>query len=599
MKKNKAKKETPVTKTVKKRIPKPASFSIVGIGASAGGLEALEHFFTNVPQNSGLAFVVIQHLDPNHVGLMPELLQRKTDMKVLQATDYVKVKPNHVYIIPPNKSMSILKGFLHLFEPIELHGLRLPIDYFFHSLAVDLKDKSIGIILSGMGSDGSSGLKNIKDNHGITLVQDPEDAKFKGMPKSALSTVNIDIVAPANELPKKLMAFLKSNEIALSKSTNSITDDGNLQKIVLLLRSQTGHDFSLYKNNTLYRRIERRMHVHQIVGISKYVRFLAANPLELDILFKELLIGVTNFFRDAAVWEKLKQQVLPELFEALPDGYTLRAWVTACSSGEEAYSLAIILREAYEKVKNKKQISFQIFASDIDDDAIQKARRGVYSKAGMSQVSAERLKKFFNKEDTHFRVTSNIREMIVFATHSVVKDPPFTKLDLILCRNLLIYMKQELQAKLMSLYHYSLKTGGIMVLGSAENINSEKKQFQTIDLKLKIYKNLESNKKNELLHLPNFVTHSTKKMTEPIKPEKNTDNIQILADQLILQQYAPASVLINGAGDILYITGRTGKYLEPAAGKANWNIYAMAREGLANALPRAMRKVKESLNPLN
>jgi two-component system CheB/CheR fusion protein len=598
MKKSITKNETPVSKPIKKKMSKPVSFPIVGIGASAGGLEALEHFFTNVPQNSGLAFVVIQHLDPNHLGMMPELLQRKTDMKVLQATDYVKVQPNHIYVIPPNKTMSILNGFLHLFEPIELHGLRLPIDYFFHSLADDMKEKSIGVILSGMGSDGSSGLKDIKGKNGITLVQDPEDAKFDGMPKSALKAVHVDILAAANELPKKLMAFLKSNKLKLSESSTSTKNEGHLQKIALLLRSQTGHDFSLYKNNTLNRRIERRMNVHQITSVSNYVRFLTLNPSELDILFKELLIGVTDFFRDTAVWEKLKEQVLPELFEALPDGYTFRAWVTACSTGEEAYSLAIILREAYKKVKNKKQINFKIFASDIDDDAIQKARKGLYSKANMAHVSADRLRNFFVKEDTDFRIASNIREMIVFATHSVVKDPPFTKLDLIFCRNLLIYMKQELQEKLMSLYHYSLKTGGIMVLGSAENINSEKKQFQTIDLKLKIYKNLESNKKNELLHLPNFVTHSTKKMTEPIKPEKNTDNIQILADQLILQQYAPASVLINGVGDILYITGRTGKYLEPVAGKANWNIYAMAREGLANALPRAIRKIKESRNPL-
>lgn len=598
MKKRLINTEKPISKPVEKQFLASKSFPIVGIGASAGGLEALEKFFGNMPNNAGLAFVVIQHLDPNYVGMMPELLQRATKMKVLRVKDAMKILPNHIYVIPPNKSMSILNGNLFLFEPIETRGLRLPIDYFFSSLANDMEDKSIGIILSGMGSDGSLGLKAIKEKQGITLVQDPLTAKFEGMPQSAIKTVNVDVLASADQLPEKLMTILKKNKENTNKIMIGEKSKSNLEKIILLIRSQTGHDFSLYKNNTLYRRIERRMNVHQIEKIESYVRFLQENPNELEILFKELLIGVTNFFRDTAVWNKLKNDVLPKLFENLPDGYVLRAWVTACSAGEEAYSLAIIFAEAYEKIKLKKNITLQIFASDIDSDAIEKARKGFYSESILEDVSQERINAFFTKEETGFRVNSKIREMVVFASHNVIKDPPFTKLNLLFCRNLLIYLEPELQKKLMSLFHYSLNKNGVMVLGSAENENSQKNLFTIIDSKLKIYKRNSISSNNKLLDFPDSFKYTNKQAISEMKPVKNTENIQTLANQLLLQNFAPASVLINSEGDILYITGRTGKYLEPAAGKANWNIYAMAREGLRNELPGAIRKVKQSYEPL-
>jgi len=346
-----------VSKTKKVDTSENADFPIVGIGASAGGLEALEQFFSNTPKNCGMAFVVIQHLDPNHVGIMPELLQRITPMKVFQATDSHKIQPNCVYVIPPNKSMSILNGALHLFEPVESRGLRLPIDIFFRSLADDKQDKSIGIVLSGMGSDGSLGLKAIKERNGIVLVQSPASAKFDGMPSSATDAVIADIVAPAHELPAKLISFLKY--IPVVKIDPEIDDKykSNLDKIIILLRGQTGHDFSMYKKNTLFRRIERRKSVHQIEKIHSYVRFLQENPKEIEILFKELLIGVTSFFRDTIVWEKLKEITLPALMNELPNGYVLRAWVPACSTGEEAYSLAIIFKEAQEKLKKHKNLT--------------------------------------------------------------------------------------------------------------------------------------------------------------------------------------------------------------------------------------------------
>jgi len=598
MKKINTKKEISVSKPTDQKISNEISFPIVGIGASAGGLEALEQFFQNVPKKCGIAFVVIQHLDPNHVGIMPELLQRTTEMKVVQVTDHLQIEPNHVYVIPPNKSMSILNGYLHLFEPVELRGLRLPIDYFFRSLAEDQHEKSIGVILSGMGSDGSLGLKAIKEKNGIVLVQDPLTAKFDGMPQSAVNAVNVDILAAANELPAKLISFLKYSPAIVQKTEIDDKSKNNLEKIVILLRTQTGHDFSLYKKNTLFRRIERRMNVHQIDKIANYVRFLQENPKELDILFKELLIGVTNFFRDTLVWEKLKESVLPDLFNILPTGYILRAWITGCSTGEEAYSLAIVFKEAYEKVKNDKNFTLQIFATDIDSDAIEKARKGFFNQNIVADVSPERLNQFFTKEENGFHVNTAIREMIVFAPHNVIKDPPFTKLDLLFCRNLLIYMEPELQKKLMNLFHYSLNSNGIMLLGNAENENSQNNQFTPIDAKLKIYKRSTIAVNTELLDFPSSFSHSKKQTVNETKPVIVTENIQTLADQLLLQRFAPASVLINTEGDILYITGRTGKYLEPAAGKANWNIYAMSREGLNNELPGAIRKAKQNYEPV-
>lgn len=581
-----------------KQNPEVIGFPIAGIGASAGGLEALEQFFGNMPVNSGIGFVVIQHLDPNHTGIMPELLQRTTAMKVIQATDSLQVKPDHVYVIPPNKSMSVLNGHLFLFEPIELRGLRLPIDYFFRSLATDQQENSIGIILSGMGSDGSLGLKAIKEKNGIVAVQDPATAKFNGMPDSAVKAVVADIVAMAKELPEKLIAFRKLSPVIYKKTETDDKSKNNLDKIVILLRAQTGHDFSLYKKNTLFRRIERRMNVHQIQRISSYVRFLQENPGELDILFKELLIGVTNFFRDAALWDKLKEMVLPDLFNEAPDGYVFRAWITGCSTGEEAYSLAIIFKEAYEKVKQNKNFTLQIFATDIDSDAIELGRKGVFSSNIASDVSPDRLSRFFVKDENGFRINTTIREMVVFAPHDVIKDPPFTKLDMLFCRNLLIYMEAELQKKLMNLFHYALKAGGVMVLGSAENDNSRNNIFSAIDPKLKIYKRSSGSANTELTDFPGPFTHNMKKTNDSIKPVKVTDNLQNLTDQLLLQRFAPASVLINPEGDILYITGRTGKYLEPSAGKANMNIYAMAREGLQNELPGAIRKAKLTTEPV-
>ncbi len=571
-------------------------FPIVAIGASAGGLEALEQFFGNMPENNGMAFVVIQHLDPTHAGIMPELLQRITPMKVCSATDILRIKPNCVYVIPSNKSMSILNGALHLFDPVETRGLRLPIDIFFRSLADDREEKSIGIILSGMGSDGSLGVKAIKEKNGLVLVQNPELAKFNGMPRSAAESVVADIIASAEELPAKLIDFLK--HIPSVKAEMDSKNKSNIYKIIILLREQSGHDFSCYKKNTLFRRIERRKGIHQIDKIQDYVRFLQENPKEVEILFKELLIGVTNFFRDSAVWEMLKEKILPDLINQLPDGTVLRAWATACSTGEEAYSLAIIFKEAMEKLNNTKNLSLQIFATDLDNDAIEKARKGIFPPHIASDVSHERLNKFFKIDGENYRINSDIREMVVFAVQNVIKDPPFTKLDILTCRNMLIYMESELQKKLMALFNYSLNPGGILVLGSAETLGAQCEKFTEIDSKLKIYKSSSKTISTELIDFPTSFHRKKTITSEKIVFPKNVENIQTLADQILLQRFAPASVLVNSDGDIIYITGRTGKYLEPVAGKANWNIHAMARIGLQHELPAAFRKAMQSFEPV-
>ena len=509
---------------------------------------------------------------------MPELLQRFTEMKVVQVTERMLIKPNHVFVIPPNKIMTVSEGYLRLEKPVAARGLRLPIDYFFTSLAEYRKELSAGLILSGMGSDGSIGLQAIKEKNGLAAAQEPFSANFGSMPKSAMKAVDVDLVAPANEIGSKLILLLKERLAKAQKTV--IMSESELDKIIVLLRRQTLHDFSLYKKNTIFRRIERRMHVHQIVALSDYVVFLQANPKEIDILFKELLIGVTNFFRDTLMWENLKQKVLPKLFAELPHASTLRAWVTGCSSGEEAYSLAITFIEACVEMEADKNLVLQIFATDIDSDAINRARSGIFSDAILNHVSQERINKYFTKENNTYRINTSVREMIVFAPHNVIKDAPFTKLDLLFCRNLLIYMEPELQKKLMNLFFYSLKVGGIMVLGSTENVNSKNERFELLDARLKIYKRSLKPIIMAKMDFPNSFVNWVVPLLKSAKQVEASDNIQSLADEIVIQRFAPPSVLVNAEGDILYITGKTGEYLEPAAGKVNWNIYMMAREGL-------------------
>ncbi len=572
-----------------------AAFPIVGIGASAGGLEALEQFLKHVPEGSGMAYVIVQHLDPTHKGIMSELLQRKTTMKVVQVKDRTKVVRDCVYVIPPNKDMSILHGVLYLLAPTSPRGLHLPIDYFFRSLAADQQENSVGVILSGMGSDGTLGLRAIKEKAGVVLVQEPASAKFDSMPRSAIDAGLADIVAPLEELPGKILACLQRSPLAgAGDETHEEKTESALEKAVLLLRAHTGNDFSLYKRNTLYRRIERRMGIHQIAKMPAYIRYLQDNSQELDLLFKELLIGVTNFFRDPEAWAQLRNKAIPALLESRTPGQVLRAWVPGCSSGEEAYSLAIVLREAIDALKPKGRFTAQIFATDVDKDAIEKARQGMFPANIAADVSEARLKRFFTKEDHGYRVRKEIREMVVFAPQNLIMDPPFTKLDILSCRNLLIYLTAEVQKKLIPLFHYSLLPGGILFQGSAETIGDCADLFAPLDVKSRIFRRKESLLRVDQITFPSAFTSAPPTSAEVRPTLKPPASLQSLADQLVLQNYAPPAVLTNEEGDIFYISGRTGKYLEPAAGKANWNIFAMAREGLRYELAGAFKEAQRT-----
>lgn len=571
------------------------SAPIVGIGASAGGLEAFEQFFRYVPEKSGAVYIVVQHLDPTHKGMLVELLQRITSMPVSQVTDSLHVEPDHVYVIPPNKDLSLLHGVLHLLPPSSPQGLNLPIDFFFRSLAEDQQERSIGVVLSGMGSDGTLGVRAIKEKGGAVFVQDLTSAKFGGMPRSAIDTGLADVVGPVEDLPHRIMAYVQHAAFLIRPTSSAIEDKvvSSLEKVFILLRAQTGNDFSLYKRSTIYRRIERRMGLHQIDNVAHYVRFLRENPREVEMLFKELLIGVTSFFRDPATWEHLRNEIMPALIAARSSGGLLRAWVPGCSTGEEAYSLAIVFKEAMVPLQPINNIALQIFATDLDRDAIEKARLGNYPDNIAADVSAERLRRFFVKEDAGYRVSKEIREMVVFAPQNIIMDPPFTKLDILTCRNLLIYLSSELQKKLMPLFHYSLNSGGVLFLGSAETIGSFSNLFAPLDVKARIYRRLEESIAPGVpVDFPSTRT-SLAQVREEVLAEPNanqrvpTPNIQVLADRVIVQRFSPIGVLCNELGDILYISGRAGKYLEPAVGKANLNIFAMARAGLRYELSSA------------
>ena len=571
------------------------SFYIAGIGGSAGSLEAFEEFFRNMPADSGIAFVLVSHLDPTHKALLAELLQRVTDMLVIQVTDGMKVLPNSVYVIPPNRDMSIMHGTLQLLEPSMPRGFRMPIDFFFRHLADDQKEKSIGIILSGMGTDGTLGLKAIKEKKGLVMVQDVSSAKYDGMPQSAINTGLADFVAPVNELPAKLQSYVNlSPDMIREQPVLEKKDSSAMNKIFALLRAKTGNDFSLYKKSTVNRRVERRMNVHQISNINQYVRYISENSHEIDLLFKEILIGVTCFFREPASFEALKDKIKSRFLMSKKETDTIRVWVVGCSTGEEAYSIAIVFRECLDEPRIKGNFKIQIYATDIDKEAIDIARTGTYPANIAQDVSEERLQQFFIKEDGGFRIKSEIREMIVFAEQNVLTDPPFTRLDMLSCRNLLIYLSSETQKKLMPLFHYSLNPGGFLLLGSSESIGGFIDLFSPRDNKWKIFERREDHvARRSLVEFPTSAhPHFVQVQEAETEHRGPSASIIEIAQTLILQTIAPPVVLINDQGDILYLTRQTGKYLEPPVGKANMNIYAMAREGLRAELGIAINKAK-------
>jgi PAS domain S-box-containing protein len=572
----------------------------VGIGCSAGGLEALEKLLSHLPADSGLACVIVQHLDPTHVSALPALLQRITPLKVVEAGEGMRVQPDCIYIIPPNKDLSLVHGTLHLLDPVAPRGLRLPIDFFLRALAEDRGDQAIGIVLSGMGSDGVFGLRAIKEKAGLTLVQEPASAQADSMPRSAIEAGVADIVVPPEAMPARIADYLRHPLQTLAGEIPQEAEIlGALEQILMLLRERSGNDFSPYKANTLHRRIERRMAVHQITRLDDYVRHLRSNPAEVDLLFKELLIGVTSFFRDAEVWELLRTEALPALLAQHPSGKLLRAWVSACSTGEEAYSLAIVFREVLEQLQPEGRYTLQIYATDLDPEAIQRARKGFFPENIAADVSPQRLARhFIAEEGGAYRINKDIREMVVFATQNILSDPPFTKLDLLTCRNLLIYLGTQAQKTLMPLFHYALNPGGLLLLGSAETIGNHSPLFETLNNKARLFRRREPARAVTELALAGLLLPTVIRDAERPRSE-TSDNLGQLTDQLIQQHFSPAAVLVNAEGDILYFSGRSGKYLEPAAGKTNVNLHAMAREGLREALTGVIFKaLKDPRQPV-
>ena len=573
--------------------PTPA-FPIVAIGASAGGLEAFEQFFRAMPAESSMGFVLVSHLDPDHASLLCEILQRSTGMPVVEVTDQTRVMPNRVHVLPPNRDMAIFHGVLQLTVPEQPRGQRMPIDSFLRSLAEDQGENAIGILLSGTGTDGTLGLRAILGAGGVTLVQEPASAKYDGMPVSAIQAGYASRVLPPDKMPAALSSL---NLPSMEPATEPVaTAGGGMSRILMLLRSATGNDFSQYKKSTIGRRIERRMAQHELSDLNVYARYLKEHPNEVQLLFKELLINVTSFFRDPEAFAILKQEILPQLFADKPEGYIFRAWVSGCASGEEAYSIAILLREFMDDLSEKQQREFkvQLYATDLDDDAIALARAGLYPPNIAADVAPERLRRFFIKEDAGYRVKKDIREMVVFAVQNVIKDPPFTKLDLLACRNLMIYLEPELQNRLLPAFHYALKPGGVLFLSPSESTGNHPELFAAVNRKWKFYRAIHSATSTRAVMASGLswtASHSGKAPEEIVKKAQET-NFAELTRRVLLQSYAPASVVTDLKGNLLFVHGDTGKYLRPAPGQASLNVIDMAREGLQLELRAALQSAE-------
>jgi two-component system CheB/CheR fusion protein len=581
-----------------------AGIGIVGIGASAGGLEAFEAFFKACPPDTGLGFVLVPHLDPGHESLLVEILQRCTAMPVLQATDEMRVEANRVYIIPPNRDMAILGGELQLTLPDVARGLRMPINGFLRSLAADQGSRAVGIVLSGTASDGTLGLRAILDAGGTSLVQEPGSARYAGMPQSAVNAGVANHVLLPEQMPQQLQRLPKQTGVQPSKVRLAIGRSGHaLNKILLQLRASTGHDFSLYKKSTIGRRVQRRMTLHQIEDDAVYARYLKENPAEAQLLFRELLINVTSFFRDPEAFVVLKQNLLPPLLEGKPAGSVFRVWVAGCSTGEEAYSIAMLLHELQGELLsgNVPGLSFQIYATDLDDDAIAVARAGRYPASIAADVAPERLRRFFTKEaEGGYKIKKEIRDMVVFAVQNAVKDPPFTRLDLLSCRNLMIYLEPELQQRLINTFHYALRPNGLLFLSTSESITNQPELFSPLDRKWKCYQARHEGREPKLAPLPSVPMHAaavqtgttggdmSPKTSIPASHHKLSSQIAEISNRALLQAFAPASVTTDIDGNILYIHGDTGRYLRPAPGPASFNVLEMAREGLQGVLRTAL-----------
>ncbi|MEL4454426.1 CheR family methyltransferase [Lutimonas vermicola] len=584
-----------VTANKKTKQKKEDAFLIVGMGASAGGLEAFKEFFSELPDAPGMAFVIVQHLDPTHKSLMVDLLKKYTKMQVSEVKDHNQVVKDHVYIIPPNKDMAILNGILHLMEPTLARGFRKPIDFFLRSLANDQGARAVGIILSGTGTEGTLGLKDVKGHGGLTIVQDPKTAQYDGMPRSVITAGAQDFILPVKEIPKLLVKYSKNRNLKpIVKPIEVVRTKDLLEKVYILLRNETGCNFSDYKDSTVIRRVEKRMAINQIIKLENYIKYLQNNSEEVIKLFNELLIGVTSFFRDKEPFEFLRQKVIPKIIEKKSDNDTIRIWIPGCSTGEEAYTIAILFDEIVSK--QNKNIKVQIFASDIDEKAINIARLGVYPDTIITDVTTDRLNNYFYVEGSSYRIKKEIRDQIIFAEHNLIKDPPFSKLDMISCRNLLIYLNIEAQKKVFSIFHYALLDKGILFLGSSESLGEYGDIFEVVDRKSKIFKrkNVHADKMPRLGYQFNEPLRDIKTPPVPILKRVQQDNLATITQRLLLAHYAPACAIIDSKDDAVYFSGNTGKYLQPSPGEARLNLIDMAREGLKAELRAIISKTRKS-----
>ena len=572
---------------------------VVGLGASAGGLAAFKNFLQAMPTESGMAFVLVQHLDPTHKSLMTDLLTKYTAMPVVRIEDGMTLKPNTVFMIPPNKYLFYKDGKLRLKEPVVRRGMRMPIDFFFRSMAEGLQERAICIVLSGTGADGTLGLRAVKGEGGTVFAQDPATAQYDGMPQNAVATGLVDFVLPVEDMPRALVAYV---EHAQAWSTGEYqatpkTKPDDLQAILALLRARTNHDFRCYKRGTLTRRIHRRIGLLQVDGYAGYLALLREDAGEAKALLRDLLIGVTSFFRDPEAWKELEELVLERILALKDRNDHLRVWVPGCSSGEEAYSLAMLITE----VQNRLGVScpVQIFASDIDEAALEVARNGVYPESILADIPQQRLRRFFESEEENYRVrvTKHIRDLVVFANQNLVRDPPFSKLDLISCRNLLIYLDTSIQKRVISLLHFSLNEGGYLFLGSSESVAHQDDLFEAVSKKSRIYRRIGVNIRHALGFplLPGDEERRERKV-QGLPREPKSGSVTALAHEILLQEYAPAAVIVNRRGEAAYYHGPISRYLEIVPGEPTRNIAEQAKEGLRlkirSALQRAIRENK-------
>jgi two-component system, chemotaxis family, CheB/CheR fusion protein len=589
------------------------AFSIVGIGASAGGLAAFDAFFSGMPAGTApdMALVLVQHLAPDYESHLVDLIRRQTDLEVIEVTDGMTVEKNHVYVMPPAKAMAFRDGRMRLLEPTEPRGHRLPIDFFFRSLAEEKGEKAICVILSGTGSDGSLGARAVKEAGGLVLAQEPESTEHGGMPRSAIATGAVDHVLPAEEMLGRLISHLGDpDDVSFAPSSPEPPtppgEDGALPEIFELLRDRTGHDFTNYKRNSIRRRIDRRMAAQQVERLEDYARYMARNPEEVDALFRDLLIGVTRFFRDSEAFEALEEKGIPRILERSSPASTIRVWVPGCSTGEEAYSLAIVLREQMQAAGLRSKV--QVFATDIDARAIEVARAGTYPDSISDDVSAERLERFFTleRDGRSWRIRKSIRDLVVFSEQDLVADPPFSRLDLLSCRNVLIYMGAEIQKKLIPVFHYALNPGGILFLGNSESVGDFEGLFQPLDRAGKLFERRDDptgRARREPAPFAAELSRSrrpTSVRRSPRAPlaEGDWSPAEVMEREL-MAHHVPAAALVDAEGEILYVHGRTGQFLEPAPGQGRMNVLEMAREGLSRELAVCLHRVVTRKEPVH